>query len=459
MAVPALITPDGSPLVRAVPESPPGGMAGVYWPDGNGDRGPPGSWQMNMGAPQSTAELVAFSAVYASTNIISSDIAKMDVQISKIDQSNGARELQRGHYYAELMDAPNDYSTAVDFMQLFVLSVLLQGNGYALCRHDARGRVSEMHVLDPRTTRAYVEPASGAVFYRVGNNALAGLDGDVMVPERNIIHHRLPLLPSHPLVGVTPVFAAAASSAVGLHILRNSQAFFGNSSRPAGVITAPGRISEPTAQRLKEDWDNNYSGQRSGKTAVLPEGLKWEPLTITAQDAQLIEQLRWSVEDVGRVFRVPPFMLGDTAKTTYRNSEQLGRTYLTGCLGYHLKALEKRFRRAFALPPTLELRFDLSELLRSEIDVRYAAYQSALQAGWATVNWIRAQEGLAPVKGGDEPHVQVQNVPLSELGAPPPAPPAPPKLPPPPEPDDDEQASIDPVLVRSLLRNRLRRAA
>jgi HK97 family phage portal protein len=459
--MPPLITPDGSPLVRAAPEATPGGLAGVYWPGGNGDRGPLGSWQMNMGAAPSSAELVAFSAVYACTTIISGDVAKMPLQVFKVDMTTDARELQRGHYYAELMRAPNDYQTAIDFLQLFMLSVLLQGNGYAFCRFDLRGRVSEMHVLDPRTTRVHVEPASGAVFYKTGSNALAGLDGDVMVPERFIIHHRLPLLPSHPLVGVTPVFAAAASSAVGLHILRNSQSFFGNASRPAGVITAPGKVSPDTATRLKEDWDNNYSGQRYGKTAVLPDGLKWEPLTITAQDAQLIEQLRWSVEDVGRVFRVPPILLGDSSKTTYRNTEQLGRQYLVGCLGYHLEALEQRFRRAFGFAPNMELRFDLSTLLRAEIDVRYAAYQTALQSAWTTINEVRAQEGLAPLEGGDEPHIQMQYVPLSDSGKapaiPPPAPAPKPKLPPPD--DDEEQASIDPVMVRALLRNRLQRRA
>lgn len=452
-----------SAAFRALSAAEPGGV-NVYWPsNGNGDRGPPGAWQMNIDEGARTPELVAFSAVYACTTIISGDIAKMPVQTFRIDRDTGARELLRGDYYAALMREPNGYQTAADFMQLFMLSVLLQGNGYAFARRDPRGRISELHVLDPRTTRPYVDTDTGEVYYKVGANALAGLSGDATIHERDIVHHRLPLLPAYPLVGVTPVFAAAASSAVGLHILRNSQSFFGNASRPAGVLTAPGKLSKDTADRLKEDWDNNYSGQRYGKTAVLPEGLKWEPLTITAQDAQLIEQLRWSVEDVGRVFRVPPFMLGDTAKATYRNSEALGRAYLTGCLGYHLEVLEQRFRRAFELPANMELRFDLSTLLRAEIDVRYAAYQTALQSAWTTINEVRAQEGLSPVEGGDEPHIQMQYIRLSDSGktsaAPSPFTPPPAPVPPADDAGDAGQARIDPALVRSLLRHRLRRAA
>ena len=420
------------------------------WLGGNGDAGPPGSWQMNLGDRFPAPELVAFSAVYACTTVISGDIAKLPMQVFRVDLNTGARTPQRADYYTQLMRHPNDYQTAADFMQLFMLSALLQGNAYAFVRRNGRGEVSEMHILDPRTTRPYIEPQSGAIFYRCAGHELAGLEPDAMIPERNIIHHRLPLLPAFPLVGVTPIFAAAASSAVGLHILRNSQTFFGNSSRPAGTLTAPGKISKETAQRLKEDWDNNYSGPRYGKTAVLPEGLKWEPLTITAQDAQLIEQLRWSVEDVARVFRVPLFMLGDTQRATYSKVEQLNRTYLSGCLSYHIEALEQRFARAFEFPPTFELKFDLSALLRAEIDIRFTAYQTALASAWTTINEVRAQEGLSPVDGGDEPHIQMQYVPLSQAGTRGAAPPATPPAPPP------ATEGIDPDLVRTLLRAHLR---
>jgi HK97 family phage portal protein len=450
-------------LLRAVPTD---GGARVYWPPlGNGDRGPPGNWQMNLN-PGSfpSAELVAFSAVYACTSIISGDIAKLPIQVFRVDVESGARTVQRRDYYAQLMRTPNSYQTGADFMQLYVLSTLLQGNAYAYTPRNARGEVAALHVLDPRSTRPFIEPESGELFYRCGENLLAGIIPGAMIPERDIIHHRLPLLPGFPLLGVTPIFAAASSSAVGLQILRNSQSFFGNASRPSGVLTAPGKVSEPTAQRLKEDWDNNYGGPRFGKTAVLPEGLKWEPLAITAQDAQLIEQLRWSVEDVARVFRVPLFMLGDPTKATYRNTEQAARAYLSGCLSYHIEALEQRFERAFEFPLDWELKFDLSQILRAEIDVRFAAYTQALNAGWSTINEVRAQEGLEAVDGGDEPHIQMQYVPLSQSGKTPAAPA--PGEPPPTNPPDavpagpgDETLGFDSARVRAVVRRRLQRRA
>lgn len=436
----------------------------MYWPStggagfpiGNGDRGPPGSWQMNRNGPHQGMELMAFSAVYASVNTIASDLAKLPVQVVKVDEE-GTREEQRRDYYALLFREPNHYQTSADFLHGFVQSYLLQGNAYVYTGdRNGRGEVQSMHVLNPYKVKPLVFRDTGDIFYECAVEPLAGLlEERNLIPARNIIHHRLPLLPGYPLVGVTPIFAAAASSALGLQILRDSQQFFGNASRPSGVLSSDQHMSDDNKLRTKQEWDQAYRGQEFGKTAVLTGGMKWQPLTITAQDAQLIEQLRYSVEDVARVFRVPPFMLGDMSKVSYRNTEQMQRAYLSGTLSFHIEALQQRFQQAFDFPPGFEIRFDLSAFLRTEIDVRYEAYNKGIAGGWISPNEVRAQEGMAPVEGGEEPRMQMQYVPLSQADGPPaPAvPPAPTEDPPPPT------ESLDPARVRRLVRQRLRRAA
>lgn len=388
------------------------------WPMGNGDRGPPGSWQRNFPHPSQQLELLAFSAVYACINTIATDLAKLPPQVYEVDMATGARTLRRQDYYAGLFREPNPYQTTTDFVHGFMQSVLTQGNTYCwIGKRNGRGEVAEMHTLNPYRVQPIIA-TDGSIFYRCGEDYLAGVPNGAVIPARDMIHHRLPLLPGYPLVGVTPVFAAAASSAVGLRILQNSQQFFANASRPSGTLNAPGKVSEPLARRLAEEWDENYRGERYGKTAVLSEGLTWQPLTITPQDAQLIEQIRWSVEDVARVFRVPPFMLGDMTKISYRNVETLGRVYLTECLGWYIEAAEERFEAAFQFTPNFEIKFDTSALLRTEIDVRFAAYTQALSAGWHSINEVRSLEGLPPVEGGEEPRVQMQYVPLSQATGP-----------------------------------------
>jgi HK97 family phage portal protein len=430
-----------------------------HWPN-NGDRGPPGSWQMNMNQPRRGYELTAFSAVYACVNIIASDIAKLPVQVWALNMDNGTRDLRRRDYYTALMREPNGYQTAADFMQTFVQSYLLQGNTYCYVGdRNARGEVRSLHVLNPHRVKTLINQANGEIFYECGEDYLAGIGPNTIVPERDMIHHRLPLLPGYPLVGVTPIFAASASSALGLRILQDSQQFFGNSSRPSGVLSVPGHMSEELQTRMKQEWDEAYRGAEFGKVAVLKGGTTWQPLTITATDAQLIEQLRYSVEDVGRVFRVPVFMLGDLSKVSYRNTEQMTRAYLSNCIGWHLEALQQRLARAFDFPITYEIRFDLSAFLRTEIDIRFTAYQQALNAGWQSINEVRAQEGLGPVPGGDEPRVQMQYVPLSEAKGPPASTDPNPAPAPSDESPQPEGTSIDPARVRLLLRDRLRRAA
>jgi HK97 family phage portal protein len=465
MPAPALISRVAAGLFPASFQK---AVGGWLWPSqanpgwwGNGDRGPLGAWQMNRNGPQNTLELAAFSAVYACVNVISSDVAKLPIQIFKVDQDNGARTLQRGDYYAALFRTPNEYMTHSDLMYALVQSFLLQGNAYCYTgKRNGRGETTELHVLNPYRVKPLIAD-DGSVFYECGEDFLAGIKPNTLVAERDMIHHRVPLVPGFPLVGVTPIFAAAASSAVGIQILRDSQQFFANSSRPSGLLQSTINLGDEQKRKAKEEWDIAYRGREYGKVAILPNGLTWSPITITAQDAQLIEHLRFSVEDVARVFRVPTFMLGDVSKVTYRNSEQLARAYLTGCLASHIEALEERFERAFQFPPTYEIKFDLSQLLRTEIDVRFAAYQTALNAGWQSINEVRAQEGLEPVPGGEEPRVQMQYVPLSAANEPPPAAPPPgpaeptPPSEPDPPPDPTAESAPDRLRLRRMVRQRL----
>lgn len=414
--------------------------AGLYgrwlWPSGNGDRGPPGSWQQNLGQHMDPATLVAFSAVYSCVQIIAGDMAKLPIIVSEILPTGEERRL-RDDPYEILMRRPNDYQSRIDFIQTLMLSTLIQGNGYALKEYNGRNEVIRLHPWDPRGVMPAVNPIDGSVYYRMSANALAGYPQGLTAPARDVIHHRIPMSAGYPLIGVTPIFAAASSSAMGIRILQNSQAFFGNMARPSGTLSSATNITKTQAAEVGEAWDRNYSAGGLGKTAILPFGLKWESMTMNAVDAQLIEQLRWSVEDVARVFRVPTFMIGDTSKVTYRNSEQLGRAYLAGCLGYHVEALQERLSLAFDFGQKFKIEFDLDALLKTEIDTRYTAYTQALNAGWLKINEVRSTEGYGPVDGGNEPMVQMQNVPLSiavsnakNPPAPAPAPtpaPAPPK--------------------------------
>ena len=398
-----------------------------------------GAWQQNR---ECFGPHGIFSAVYACIAIIAGDLAKLPPRIRR-RLPNGAKEDHENHPAARTLWYPNSYQTRVDFWGQFMCSSLFTGNTYVFLVHDERNVIREMHILDPRRVRVLVAD-DGSVFYQIGQEKLAELLGTEIIPARSIMHHRLLTL-THPLVGVTPLYAAGVSALTGQTIQQNSYAFFSNMSRASGVLTAPGKISDPLATRLKTEWDQNFRGGAMGRTAVLGEGMKWEPLTISAADAQLIEQLRWSVEDVARCFRVPSYMLTDAAKVSFKNAEQLARNYYSQTLQYHIESIEARIDQAFELADDVYCEFDLSTLLRMELDVRMQAYRDGIQSGVLTINEARRMEELEPKEGGNEPLVQMQYRPLSMAGEPAPTAAALPAPEPPPEdPEDPEDPEETP---------------
>jgi HK97 family phage portal protein len=400
----------------------------------------PGAWQMNQ-------ELCGpggiFSAVYACIAIISGDIAKLPPKIRKRLPDGSKIDFDQ-HPAAKVLWYPNPYQTRVDFWGQFLASALFTGNAYALLVRDERGVIAEMHLLDPRRITPMIAD-DGSVFYRVAADKLAGIDEGIVLPARAVMHHRLLTL-AHPLVGVTPLYAAGVSALTGQTILQNSHAFFSNMSRPSGVITVPGKLEESIATRLRTEWNENFRAAQMGRTAVLTAGAKWEPLTMTAVDAQLVEQLKWSVEDVARCFRVPLYMLADQTRLSFKNAEQLARTYYSQTLQYHIESVQARIDVTFGLSESIYCEFDLSAFLKMEYDARMAAHQIALNAGIKTINEVRHDEELPPKEGGDEPLVQMQYRPLSMAGEPVPtagAPGAPTDPSPPDDPVNPDEPSSD----------------
>lgn len=373
-----------------------------------------GAWQENSSqdaANPGRQSALSNSAVFASIKIISSDIAKLPLRIMR-RRPEGGREVFKKSPYWKLCRKPNRHQTSLQFFQQWLSSKLYAGNAYVWLRRDNAYRVTEMFVLDPRQVEPMVTQ-EGEVWYRVSDDNFAKIKEPVYIPEMDILHDREVCL-FHPLVGVSPLFAAGVSALMGNSIASNSDTFFKNMSRASGSLTAPGEIPPDTAARLKKEWDNNYSGLGFGKVAVLGSGLEWKPMTINATDAQLIEQLRWTVEDIARVYRLPGFMLGELGKTNYRNSEQLSRTYYNGCLSYYITCIQQCLHKALSLDEDTEAEFDIRPLFSMETDVRYEAHQKALFSGLKSINEVRDEEDLGPVEGGEEPRVQAQYIPLSK---------------------------------------------
>lgn len=395
-----------------------------------------GAWQQNVEIRIDT--VLTNSWVFRCISLISSDIAKLCLRLVEED-ANGIWAETDSPSFSPVLRKPNGYQNRIQFIAQWLVSKLSYGNAYVLKERDNRGVVVGLYILDPLRVTPLVAP-DGSVFYRLMIDWLSGItSSEFAIPAEEIIHDRWNCL-FHPLVGLSPIYACGLAAVQGIRIQSNSANFFGNAARPGGVLTAPGAISDETAARLKAAWDAGFTGANAGKVAVLGDGLKFEAMVMSATDAQLIEQLKWSAETICGVFGVPAYKLNVGAAPLNNNVEALEQQYYSQCLQIHIESIELCIDEGLALPDKYGVEFDLDGLLRMDTASMVEAEAKAVGAGIKSPNESRARMNLAPVAGGQTPYLQIQNYSLAALdardkagppvtpGATPAAPPAPQKL-------------------------------
>src|SRR5690606_22558622 len=249
-----------------------------------------GAWQQNVEIDNDTA--LTYFAVFSCITLIAGDIAKLPVRLLR--DVDGIHKPEENQSYTPVLRKPNGIQNRIQFWENYFLSKLSNGNTYVLKRRDTRGLVRALYVLAPERVQPLITPA-GDVFYQLSSDNISGIEEPITVPASEVIHDRMNCL-FHPLVGLSPIISAGLAAMQGHNIQTDSTNFFANRGIPGGVLTAPGAISDETAKRLKEYWETNFTGENAGKVAIAGDGLKFEPMRMTAENAQVIEQLRWSAE-------------------------------------------------------------------------------------------------------------------------------------------------------------------
>ena len=371
-----------------------------------------GAWQRNIEV-DSAQDVLAFSGVFAPLTLIAADISKLRVKLVEEDANKICTEVETSPFL-RVLRKPNGFQTRIQFWEQWFLSKLMRGNTCVLkVREAARGMVIGLYILDWQRVKPLVAE-NGDVYYELAVDNLSGVRETVTVPASEIIHDRWNCL-WHPLIGISPLYAAGISATQGRRIQGNSTKFFDNMSRPSGVLTAPGVISGETAARMKTDWDENFSGGNIGRTAVLGDGLKYEAMTIPAQEAQLIEQLRWTVEDVARCFHMPLFKLGGPMPAGVTSIEALQQMYYNDCLHGLVEQAELVLDEGLGLPANYYTEFDIENLLRMDTAAQFDALGKAVGAAIMSPDEARAKRNLGAVPGGKYPYLQQQNYSLEAL--------------------------------------------
>lgn len=370
-----------------------------------------GAWQRND--EWSVDSVLQYPTVFACVTQIAGDIGKLGAKLMR-QQSSGIWTETTSAAFSPVLRKPNRFQTAIQFRGAWMISKLIHGNTYALKQRDNRGVVTALYVLDPCRVTPLVAP-DGEVYYQLQTDNLSGItETDVTVPASEIVHDRFNCL-FHPLIGVSPLFAAGQTAALGLKMESDSMSFYRNGAMPGGVLEAPGAISKETADRLRDQWSTNYTGANSGKTAVLGDGLKYNPVKMTAVDAQQVQRQHALDEYICAAFHVPPYMIGLGTLPSGMTTGQLKQHYYDTCLHALIEDFEAVVDEGLALPMDMRVELDLSALLRMDFATQVSTLGDAVLKSIFTPNEARAKFDMPPIEGGNTVYLQQQNYSLEAL--------------------------------------------
>ena len=355
-----------------------------------------------------------FSAVYSCTRVLSESVAQLPLKIYR-RKGDGRQEAADHYLYPLLHSAPNPRQTAFNFWEAVTASLALWGNAYALIDLDNSGRVAALWFLDPSTVMPRKDIATGKLVYDV--KLTDGTNKTLMWDE--LFH--VPGLGFDGLRGHSVVRVAAEAIGQGIAASEYAGKFFENDATPRGVLETDAFFKDPSVvERLRKSWNDLYQGtDNAHRVAILENGLKFKPLTINPEDAQLLETRKFNRSEIAGIFRVPLHMIGDLDKATFSNIEHQSIDFVKFSLSPWLKRIEQAISLQLFSPGERKryfAEFKTDAMLKGDTKSRYEAYEVAIRSGWMSINEVRRLENLNPVDGGDEHYLQMQMVPISMAG-------------------------------------------
>ena len=362
------------------------------------------------------------TAVYSCVRILAEAIAGLPLHLYTYKE-DGGKEKAIGHpLYLLLHDEPNPEMSSFVFRETLMTHLLLWGNAYAQIIRNGKGEVVALYPLMPN--RITVDrDSSGQLFYSYQMNnsdAPTMKTGTVILKPSDVLH--IPGLGFDGLVGYSPI--AMAKNAIGLAIATEEYGakFFANGATPGGLLEYPGTVKDP--DRVRESWNKGFSGsQNAGKVAILEEGMKYTPISIAPEQAQFLETRKFQINEIARIFRVPPHMVGDLEKSSFSNIEQQSLEFVKYTLDPWVVRWEQSLSRALFTPEEKKqyfFKFNVEGLLRGDYQSRMNGYATARQNGWMSANDIRELENLDRIpaeEGGDLYLINGNMLPLVHAGA------------------------------------------
>lgn len=336
-------------------------------------------------------EALTLTAVYRAVSLLSETMASLPVDV--YERRGATRHAAPRPAW---LDRPNDEDLWLDLVSQTMTSLALRGNAFLWVEREG-GKVSGIYVLDPDRVTAERKPTSS------GRASVHFAVDGTPVSSRSMLHIAGLRKPGD-LLGLSPIAAASETIAVALAAQRHTRSLLENQANPAGLIEVPGTLSAAGATQLSKQWNAYHGGSRRGGVAVLTEGAKFNRLTLSSVDAEVLSTRKWQVVDVARAFGVPPTLLSEMEASSSWGAGviETNRAFAVYGLTPWTTRLEAHFSRLLQEDnPRAFLRFNLDALLRPDTEARFKSYKIGLEAGFLTTDEVRAYEDLAPLPRND----------------------------------------------------------
>ncbi|NPD14475.1 phage portal protein [Xinfangfangia sp. D13-10-4-6] len=354
-------------------------------------------WELITGAAPTAAgitvtasEAMRVPVVANAVQLISEAVASLDVFVKRIE--GGTETDDEAHQLLPLLrDEVNGWTSSFEFFRQIVIDALtLDQGGMALVVRADDGRPLEIIRYTPGILVVDIDQTTGERTYKLNAQT---------IPAQNVIHLLSPL-------GRAPLTLAREAIAVAVALERHAARLFTNGARPSGALMMPAKLGEDAVKRIISAWRATHEGSgKDGRTAVLYDGATFTPFAFSSTDAQFLENRRFQIEELARIFNIPAPMVGDLSRATWSNSEQKGREFLSYTLEPWLRGLEGALRRALFLPEergSHVIRFDRDDLTRADLATRATVINSLIASRTINNNEGRQWLGLPPREGGDE---------------------------------------------------------
>lgn len=361
------------------------------------------------------------TAVYSCVRILSEAIAGLPLHLYRYG-ADGSKQKALDHpLYTLLHDEPNPEMSSFVFRETLMTHLLLWGNAYAQILRNGKGDVIALYPLMPNKMTVDRDDEGHLYYsYQRSNDEALKPNSRVILSPHEVLH--IPGLGFDGLVGYSPI--AMAKNAIGLAIATEEYGakFFANGAAPSGVLEHPGTIKDPS--RVREAWQSQFGGSsNSGKVAVLEEGMKYTPISISPEQAQFLETRKFQINEIARIFRVPPHMVGDLEKSSFSNIEQQSLEFVKYTLDPWVVRWEQSIMRGLLSPDEKKqyfAKFNVDGLLRGDYQSRMNGYAVGRQNGWMSANDIRELENMDRIpaeEGGDLYLINGNMLPMKHAGA------------------------------------------